>query len=111
MEPDTFKNLPAPLQPFALSLDNSGLDNDGLKELARFRHIRFLSVGNTAVTDDGLKSLADLMDLQHLNLANVRVTDAGLKHLTKLKHLRTLTRLWRTSVTDDGFEAPRRGSP
>src|SRR5262249_39690729 len=69
------------INPDRPKLDLSGwnVTNDGLKELARLKHLQSLNLRDTKVTDSGLKDLAGL-NLKDLALPDAALTDLGLKH-------------------------------
>jgi hypothetical protein len=51
-----------------------------------------VTIGNSSVTDDGLKELQSLKKLRHVMLCdNPMVSDAGLLHITKIKSIEVLT--------------------
>jgi Leucine-rich repeat (LRR) protein len=87
-----------------LFLNMTPVSDAGLKELADFKNLQYLSLGSTRVTDAGLKELAGFKNLEYLDLSATRVTDAGLKELAGLKKLRDL-RLVGTGVTNAGLRA------
>jgi hypothetical protein len=126
LEPGVLGKLPRPAVPFALivsnnftdaglkevasfdsleylSLNGSNVTDDGLKELAGLKHLRALNLNGTAVTDRGLKELASFKGLQCIYLANAKVTDKGLKDLAVLTNV-TFLGLSGTAVTDAGLK-------
>jgi hypothetical protein len=60
-----------------LDLSGSGIDDEGLINLANLQVLRGLDLSDTSVTDEGLKHLAKLQ-ASELNLSNTLVTAAGL---------------------------------
>jgi len=100
-EPGVFTKLPTPSKPFAIGLGGTGMDNEGLKELARFQNLDSLDLSHTQVTDAGLKELAAINSLHSLDLGASMVTDAGLKELVAVKSLQKLY-FGSTAVTDVG---------
>ena len=114
--------LPLPDAPFGLSLSNTRVTDERLKELARFRNLTTLALPRK-VTDGVLRSLreADLLhvlrvaktadyrrarrseDVVWLSLYQAPVTDVGLKELAALRNLTTLY-LGETVVTDVGMK-------
>jgi hypothetical protein len=84
----------------ALHLNNTGVTDDGLKHLKRFRKLSRLDLASptrvwvngrrlTPITDAGMAHL-DLPNLVSLNLDGLPITDAGLKSLPDLPSLSTL---------------------
>lgn len=102
--------LPAPTVPFALRLNETPLDDNGLREVARFSTLQTLYLYRTRLTDGGLKELVALKNLQELDLGQNAVTDAGLTHLAELKALRSLS-LRGTQVTETGVNGLRQALP
>ena len=71
-------------------LQGSSLTNDGVAELAGFRHMERLTISGEEITDDALIHLADMKALNMLTI-NAPITDEGLKEIEKLKSLEYLT--------------------
>src|SRR5260370_19308186 len=63
--------------------------DEGLKNLATFRHLRDLYLYSPEGTDEGLKYLADLNELEQLHLGG-EVTGAGAQQLPGLKEMHSL---------------------
>ncbi len=99
----TIPNLPEPDEAFGLDLSNTGINDAGLKEVAKLKGLQLLDLSFTEVTDAGLKELNRLPRLQSLSLRNTEVTDTGLKELAKLNSLQSL-HLGNTQVTDMGLK-------
>ena len=93
--------LPPPQEPFGLRLKN--ITDEGLKELARFKHLQVLILSGSTVTNAGLKELAGIEDLQALVLSGSAVNDNGLKELANLHKLETL-KLNVPGMTDAGLK-------
>ena len=72
--------------------------------------VRRLSLFNTKITDEGLKEVAKLKQLTYLNLADTQITDAGLNEVAKLQQL-ILLWLSDTKVTDAGVAASKKALP
>jgi hypothetical protein len=109
LQPVNLSTLPAPAVPFALFLDSimamDSLTDAGMRDIARFKTLQYLSISGTRVTDVGMKELLKLNDnLQHLNLAGLHISDAGLQSLVKLQGLRYLMLGGQTKVTDTGMK-------
>jgi len=81
--------------------------NVGLEKLTRIlelARIHGLSIIETGVNDEGLKHLAKFEDLEYFNAHGSAITDAGLEHLKKLKGL-TYISVASTEVTEAGANA------
>ncbi len=68
-----------------------------------------LSLDSTGITDDGLKHLSGLKNLQYLYLDSTSVTDAGMKHLTGLTELRVLSAP--NQITQAGIDELKQAMP
>ncbi len=93
----SFKNLKE------LWLDESGITDAGMKDLAQLVTLTRLDLTGTYVGDAGLKEAAGLTNLTNLALGRTRITDAGLAELHMLKDLRLLS-LGQTKITDRGVK-------
>ncbi len=93
-----------------LSISCTGVTDVGLKELASFKNLKTLYVGSVKITDAGLKEIAALKSLEALYIGNTKITDAGLKKLVELKQLKTLN-VCKTKITDDGVKVLREALP
>jgi hypothetical protein len=88
----------------ALDLAGSaGVSDEGLRQLARFPHLRELVLDGTGVTDRGLGVLAELPRLERLSLSRTRVTDRCAAHLRRCEQLRDVN----LSETETGDAAVR----
>jgi hypothetical protein len=103
------------------SFRGRGFDDAALARLAEAHGARIggLSLENTGVTDEGLKHLSKFTMLRHLHVRDYeerprpgkpapkpKITDAGLVHLKGLDHLWTLN-LDDLPITDAGLESIR----
>ncbi len=86
-----------------LILNESCVNDDGLRAVAEMRGLKSLNLAATTVGDAGLEHLAGLPNLESLDLDRTRVTDAGLVHLARLPRLRSLS-LIETAVSDAGLK-------
>ena len=68
---------------------------------ATLPHLESLRLGGARLTDDGLRQLAAAKSLRFLILRNAPLTDAGLRHLVPLGQLESLY-LDGTQVTEAG---------
>lgn len=74
-------------------LDLTGYLNvtdQGAKQIAEMKHLRYLSLDGTKVTDEGVEMLKDLVELEKLYLDRTLITDQGLSHLIGTSIKRTL---------------------
>lgn len=65
-------------------LDLTGFLNvtdDGAKQIADMKHLRYLSLDGTKVTDAGVELFKDLIELEKLYLDRTLITDVGLSQL------------------------------
>lgn len=93
-----------------LDLNDTDLNDDGLRSIAQMSNLTKLNINRTKITDAGLDAIADLERLMVLNLYGTEVTDAGLEKLTGLKTLESLY-LWQTQTTEEGIEKLRSSLP
>ena len=94
-----------------LSLQNTGLDDDGLAALGELAAVTELRLSHNKITDRGVGALARLPKLKSLNLyGNAGVTDAGVEALGRIATLRQLY-LWQTGVTSAGVAKLRAARP
>lgn len=93
-----------------LDLSTTSISDEGLKRLSHYERLRRLWVQQTGITDAGLPNLATLTTLEALNLHSTGVTDEGIQALRPLEHLRRLY-LWKTNVTRTGAANLRAGMP
>ncbi len=70
--------------------------------LATRKELKRLSLQNTGITDEGLVYTKDLAQLEFLDLTGTKVTDAGLVHLKGLTKLRVLRLKW-TRISGSGL--------
>jgi len=92
-----------------LNLANTGITNDGLKEIAGLK-LQKLHLEKTGIGDAGLAHLKDMSELEYLNLYGTAVTDEGLKQLTKLSKLKRLY-VWQSKVTKEGMKSLEKQIP
>lgn len=92
-----------------LNLANTGVTNEGLKQIAGLK-LQKLHLEKTGVGDAGLAHLKDMTDLEYLNLYGTSVTDEGLKHLSKLSKLKRLY-VWQSKVSKEGMKAFEKQMP
>ena len=90
-------------RPISLSLENTDITDDGLKEVTKLDLAGGLDLKGTQITDAGLKDVAKLQKLTVLDLDGTNITDAGLKEVAKLQNL-TFLSLGGTIITDAGLK-------
>ena len=93
-----------------LGLSATKITDEGLKDVAKLRNLKFLDLTETQITDAGLKEVAKLQKLEQLYLIGTKITDAGLMDLAKLQKLKRLA-LNRTQITDAGVAELRKALP
>ncbi|KAL0091267.1 hypothetical protein F4703DRAFT_1940479 [Phycomyces blakesleeanus] len=75
----------------------------GVEQIAKMKHLKYLSLEATKVTDHGIALLKDLLELETLYLDRTSASDLGIEALSELSRLRTLS-LSRTNVTDEALK-------
>jgi hypothetical protein len=70
-----------------LDASHTRITDEGLRHIARLKHLQTLGLNGRPITDDGLKTIGKMTGLRRLSLNNTQITDAGLVHLRGLKHL------------------------
>lgn len=83
-----------------LDIGKTGITDEGLKHISRYKSLIKLSLAHTKVSDSGIHHLPS--KIQELYLRFTSISDRGLKTLSKLKDL-TLLDLANTSITDEGL--------
>ena len=78
------------------------LTDDDAKVLAHFPKLSRLSLQNTSIGNEGLRQVARCKNLAVLSLEDLSITDAGLEHLMHLEHLRWIN-LYGTNVSSRGL--------
>jgi hypothetical protein len=91
----------------ALTLEHTGVSDEGLRSLSRLRALQELDLAHTRVHGRALGALAVLGDLRRLDLSHTRVDDRAVEDLTALPRLEELV-LRGTRVTPRGAEALQR---
>jgi hypothetical protein len=72
-----------------LSLQSTGITDEGLEHLRPLRSLRGLELSQASISNQGLAVLMDLPALEYLEL-NTGITDAGLRQVAQLSNLRWL---------------------
>jgi hypothetical protein len=86
-----------------LNLQDAGLDDEELSNLAKFTELRRLRLSRNRITDRTVAAFASMPHLERLNLyANPGITDASVDALAALKSLRRLD-IWRTKISEEGM--------
>jgi hypothetical protein len=71
----------------SLELDDTGISDETLRNLAQLRSLVKLSLRKTNITDSGLEILKRLHRLSFLDLSSTGVTEKGLVHIVELREL------------------------
>ncbi|MGE5190924.1 MAG: leucine-rich repeat domain-containing protein [Deltaproteobacteria bacterium] len=85
-----------------LYLRDVPISDAGLRHLRGLRDLEVLNLDFTKIADAGLEIVAGFEKLTSVSLAGTNVTDAGVARLARLRHLREVD-LSATHVTDDGL--------
>lgn len=89
-----------------LLIDNTTVDDEGVRTLLSLRKLRKLSLANTEVTDEGFAELLTLPNLSELCLDRTAITDAGLERLSMhppCVNTLIVLHLQHTAITDAGI--------
>ena len=73
-----------------LHLRNSGVDGDGLAEIAKISTLTHLDIAQSTADEAAIEALTKLKSLQHLGLNNTNCTDNTIERLLRLKNLSRL---------------------
>jgi hypothetical protein len=73
-----------------IDLTETGISNDGLKHIPRFKALKTLNLGRNKFTDAGIPFLSGCETLEEVRLINCPITGSTLASLSNLKHLRKL---------------------
>jgi uncharacterized membrane protein len=82
-----------------LTLSDCKVGDDIFPSLRQFSHLTRLSLDNTGITDNGLTEISTLLNLASLNLKGTSVTFEGTKQLAKLTRLHNLY-LYQTKISE-----------
>jgi uncharacterized membrane protein len=94
-----------------LNLQDAGLDDDELSNLAHFTQLTRLRLSRNQVTDRTVAAFANMPHLERLNLySNPGITDASVEALAAIESLRRVD-VWRTSITESGIARLRELRP
>jgi hypothetical protein len=98
---ETFGQLP----PFLINLwlEDTAVNDESLKPLAKLAGLSFLQLSNTDVGDAGVANLAGAAALSTLNLSGTKVTDAALASLGRSNPSIGTLVLQRTRITAAGL--------
>jgi hypothetical protein len=92
----------------SLTLNGSQLNNDSLKFLNEFQHLRTVGISELpGVTAEGVVFLKELKQLENFSAGGTKIGDIGMSYLadcTQLKHLNLGTLERGCGITDDGFK-------
>lgn len=70
-----------------LDLNDSGITNEGLREISKLQNLIRLRVDRNELTDEGIAFLTALKNLEYLNLSYTGITRKSLKRLNELPRL------------------------
>lgn len=87
-----------------LQLQECPLQDEALRNLARFHALEELDCWGTPLTDEGGQFLACLKQLRYVDLGNTRIGDSTCQVLARLSHLQTAN-VADTLATDQGVAA------
>jgi serine/threonine protein kinase len=73
-----------------LSLDETILNHEDVKLIAKIQHLKILSLKNTGLNDEDIETLSKLSNLKTLLIKNNRITPKSLPYLLKLHKLEQL---------------------
>ncbi len=94
-----------------LNVQDAGLDDDELANLAKFTELTRLRLGRNEITDRTVAAFASMPHLERLNLyANTGITDASIDALAAIRSLRRLD-IWRTKISEEGMARLRELRP
>ncbi len=85
-----------------LRIRGRGIDDAGLREMAKIKRLRILNVPHGSFSNDGLEYLADAPHLEHFRFGSPRVTDEGMKTIARWPAIRML-HLIDVPITDAGL--------
>jgi hypothetical protein len=89
----------------SLYLDNTSIDDDGLKCFAEYPKLKLIDFGSQEISDVGLSYLKDAR-VSYLRIGSKAITDKGMLFLQDMKTLQQLT-LYRSQVTDGALKQLR----
>ncbi|RYY53376.1 MAG: ribonuclease inhibitor [Chitinophagaceae bacterium] len=93
-----------------LRMDNTGITDRSMEQLALLKNLVRLNLSGTKITGAGIVRLACLTNLEYLNLTGTGLDDQSLAALSKIKSLKNIY-CWNTSVTSAGAAAFKKTNP
>ena len=93
-----------------LNLNNTLINDDGLKFISMLNSLEELSIGGTKISDIGLKQLSVMPNLHTLYINNTNITDGGLQYLAGIKNIKYVLVVG-TKVTAKGIANLKRKIP
>lgn len=84
-----------------LDLKDTGVSDEDLVHLAKFKNLTRLRLEKNPVTDEAMVYLKELPYLEYLNVYGTQIGDVGIEQLSDLQQLRKLY-AWDSKVTSDG---------
>lgn len=85
-----------------LNLEHTAVSDNGMKALARMDGLRVLYLNNTGVGDEGIRNLRGLRELSYLNLVGTNITDSVLNVLAEFKSLENVF-VFNTKISSVGM--------
>jgi Leucine-rich repeat (LRR) protein len=87
----------------SLSLNNTKVNDEGLKAIGQLANLSNLHLDQTAITDVGLQHLQGLTKLQSLNLNGTKIDGSGFQHFKMMTDLQSIA-VGKTQFNDDGVK-------
>lgn len=94
----------------SIDIGNSEIQENELKDLKDFPHLRKLHLQNVAIGDEGVKQLRDLSYLESLNLSGTNISAKTLEEIEGWKHLKKLF-LYNTRIGEEQVQALTKANP
>jgi hypothetical protein len=85
-----------------LQLEQTDVDDAGLRLLSGLRHLETLNLNGCPITDESAAVIGGFSELQWLQLERTKITDSAIPHLLRLHKLEVL-RVKETELTDQGL--------
>jgi uncharacterized membrane protein len=97
-------------QIISIDMGNSEVNDDDLKNLTQFPHLRKLHLQNIAIGDEGVKQLRGLRYLDILNLSGTNISAKTLDEISGWKNLKKLY-LYNTVVSEESVKSLKIAHP
>lgn len=86
-----------------LTLEDNQIDDESLKQIAKFSNIQKLKLSKNPITDDGILYISNLKSLTSINLFGTAITSKSLKIFSEMKHLKKVY-AWQTNIKPEDIE-------